>query len=85
MYGSGFFIGMTVVYIPVRRSLTLYHLGQEFTDTVHLGDLTIENQSFGGALLAEGFDDVDGILGIGPVALTCGTSLSTARIDSCSV
>ena len=84
MYGSGFFVGMTVVYVPIRCSLMLYHLGQEFTDTVHLGDLAIENQSFGGALLAEGFDDVDGILGIGPVALTCGTCLSTAGVNSCS-
>ncbi|PIL28667.1 transporter [Ganoderma sinense ZZ0214-1] len=50
-----------------------FFIGQEFTDTVHLGDLAIENQSFGGALVAEGFEDVDGILGIGPVALTCGT------------
>ncbi|KAM5546215.1 hypothetical protein V8D89_000341 [Ganoderma adspersum] len=50
-----------------------FFIGQEFTDTVHLGDLAIENQSFGGALVSEGFEDVDGILGIGPVALTCGT------------
>ena len=71
--------------MPRRVPLTLYHAGQEFTDTVHLGDLAIENQSFGGALLAEGFNDVDGILGIGPVALTCGTCLSTAAgVNSCS-
>nr|VWP02631.1 Plp [Ganoderma boninense] len=50
-----------------------FFIGQEFTDTVHLGDLAIEDQSFGGAVIAQGFDDVDGILGIGPVALTCGT------------
>ena len=40
-----------------------FFVGQEFTDTIHLGELEIENQSFGGALLAEGFDDVDGIIG----------------------
>ncbi|TBU57604.1 family A1 protease [Dichomitus squalens] len=50
-----------------------FFIGQEFTDTVHLGGLAIENQSFGGALVSEGFDDVDGIIGIGPADLTCGT------------
>ena len=47
-------------------------LGREYIDTVALGQsatsaleegLVIENQSFGGALLAEGFTGVDGILG----------------------
>ncbi|KAI1786242.1 family A1 protease [Ganoderma leucocontextum] len=74
---------LTNPFVPTTSALTgnlvevMYGsgfvIGQEFTDTVHLGDLAIENQSFGGALVAEGFDDVDGILGIGPVALTCGT------------
>ncbi|RPD60576.1 acid protease [Lentinus tigrinus ALCF2SS1-7] len=48
-------------------------IGQEFVDGITLGGLTIQNQSFGSALLSEGFDDVDGILGIGPSDLTCGT------------
>nr|VWO97417.1 Trihydroxynaphthalene reductase (EC (T3HN reductase) [Ganoderma boninense] len=59
-----------------------FFVGQEFTDTIHLGDLAIENQSFGGALLAQGFDDVDGILGIGPVALTCGTLIPAGLIGA---
>ena len=35
----------------------------EFVDDVVLGDLVIKNQSYGGALIAQGFADVDGILG----------------------
>lgn len=43
------------------------------TDTVTLGpDLVIKNQSIGVAKTATGFNDVDGILGIGPVDLTSG-------------
>ena len=47
-------------------------LGRVYIDTVALGQsatsaleegLVIENQSFGGALLAEGFTGVDGMLG----------------------
>ncbi|KAH9913360.1 family A1 protease [Fomitopsis serialis] len=48
--------------------------GEEYTDTVTLGDgLTITNQSIGVASQAQGFSGVDGILGVGPVALTQGT------------
>ncbi|EIM81431.1 family A1 protease [Stereum hirsutum FP-91666 SS1] len=48
--------------------------GTEYTDTVTLGsDLVIQNQSIGVASTAQGFSDVDGILGIGPVDLTSGT------------
>ncbi|TBU46835.1 aspartic peptidase A1 [Dichomitus squalens] len=48
--------------------------GAEYTDTVSLGSgLTIPGQSIGVATSAEGFDDIDGILGIGPVDLTIGT------------
>ncbi|KAI0672030.1 family A1 protease [Trametes maxima] len=50
--------------------------GLEVTDSVTLGSgVTIENQPIGVALLSEGFSDVDGILGLGPVDLTCGTLL----------
>ncbi|KAI0345956.1 acid protease [Trametopsis cervina] len=53
--------------------------GSEFTDTVTLGpSLVIQNQSIGVASTAQGFNDVDGILGIGPVDLTSGT-LSTGQ------
>ncbi|PIL28665.1 transporter [Ganoderma sinense ZZ0214-1] len=59
LYGSGLFIGL------------------EYTDTVYLNGLRIKNQGFGGALLTYGFGGTsggpDGILGIGPVDLTCGT------------
>ncbi|KAH9934559.1 family A1 protease [Epithele typhae] len=48
----------------------------EVIDTVTLSNgLAIENQSFGSALVSQGFDGVDGIIGIGPVDLTCGTLL----------
>ncbi|CDO71514.1 hypothetical protein BN946_scf184910.g13 [Trametes cinnabarina] len=48
--------------------------GTEFTDTVSLGDgLTITGQSIGVASRSQGFDGVDGILGIGPTDLTVGT------------
>ncbi|KAI0354862.1 acid protease [Trametes cingulata] len=48
--------------------------GTEYTDTVSLSSsLVIENQSIGVASTAQGFQGVDGILGIGPVDLTVGT------------
>ncbi|EPT03815.1 hypothetical protein FOMPIDRAFT_1022024 [Fomitopsis schrenkii] len=48
--------------------------GEEYTDTVTLGDgLTITKQSIGAASSASGFSGVDGILGVGPVGLTEGT------------
>ncbi|KAI1788141.1 aspartic peptidase A1 [Ganoderma leucocontextum] len=48
--------------------------GTEFTDTVSLGSgLTITGQSIGVATTSDGFDGVDGIVGIGPVDLTVGT------------
>ncbi|KAI0783297.1 aspartic peptidase A1 [Abortiporus biennis] len=48
--------------------------GTEFTDTVSLGSgLSIKSQSIGVASRSDGFDGVDGILGIGPVDLTLGT------------
>ncbi|TFY59343.1 hypothetical protein EVJ58_g5834 [Rhodofomes roseus] len=48
--------------------------GEEYTDTVTLGDgLTITQQSIGVASSSSGFDGVDGILGVGPTDLTEGT------------
>ncbi|KAI0819361.1 family A1 protease [Trametes gibbosa] len=50
--------------------------GVEVTDRLTLpSGQVIENQSIGTALLSGGFTDVDGIIGIGPVNLTCGTLL----------
>ncbi|KAJ7590611.1 acid protease [Mycena floridula] len=47
--------------------------GTEYNDTVMLGKMCIPNQSIGVANTCTGFNDVDGILGIGPVDLTRGT------------
>ncbi|KAM5544280.1 hypothetical protein V8D89_001940 [Ganoderma adspersum] len=48
--------------------------GTEFTDTVTVGPgLTITGQSIGVASTSQGFDGVDGIVGIGPVDLTVDT------------
>ncbi|KAG2369286.1 aspartic peptidase domain-containing protein [Suillus spraguei] len=45
--------------------------GEEYTDTVTLStDLVIINQSIGVASVSQGFNDVDGILGVGPTDLT---------------
>ncbi|KAI9070303.1 acid protease [Trametes sanguinea] len=58
-YGSGFVFGTSRV---------------EFTDQVTLAPgLVIQDQSIGAAIESQGFDGVDGIIGIGPVDLTCGT------------
>ncbi|KAJ3865972.1 acid protease [Lentinula novae-zelandiae] len=58
-------------------------LGDETTNTVNITPgLAVENQSIGNALLSEGFDGVDGIMGFGPVDLTQGTLLNNAESAS---
>ncbi|KAI0659770.1 aspartic peptidase A1 [Cubamyces menziesii] len=48
--------------------------GTEYTDTVELGPgLSVRGQSIGVALYSEGFAPYDGILGLGPTALSIGT------------
>ncbi|KAG9323032.1 hypothetical protein KVV02_001687, partial [Mortierella alpina] len=48
--------------------------GKEYLDQVTLGsELVLRNQSIGVASTAKGFDNVDGILGLGPAELTKGT------------
>ncbi|USW48075.1 Putative aspartic peptidase A1 family, aspartic peptidase, active [Septoria linicola] len=47
--------------------------GNEYTDRVGFGGLTVTAQSVGAATSATGFSGVDGIIGFGPVALTQGT------------
>ncbi|THH28715.1 hypothetical protein EUX98_g5470 [Antrodiella citrinella] len=48
-------------------------LGEQYLDVVHIAPgFTITNQSLGVALIAEGFDGVDGLLGLGPQYLTYG-------------
>ncbi|KAI5119243.1 hypothetical protein M0805_008794 [Coniferiporia weirii] len=51
-----------------------FFIGEQIFDTVTLSDaLVITNQGVGVAEISEGFEGVDGILGIGPVDLTEGT------------
>lgn len=53
------------------------------TDRVTLGpELVIESQSIGVASSAQGFQGVDGILGIGPVDLTQGTVSGGALVPT---
>ncbi|KAH8100001.1 acid protease [Cristinia sonorae] len=57
--------------------------GTEYTDTVTLAPaLVIEGQSIGVSSSAQGFDDVDGIIGIGPVDLTSGTVSNTDQVPT---
>ncbi|KAJ7078663.1 acid protease [Mycena epipterygia] len=57
--------------------------GTEFTDQVTLGTgLVIQKQSIGVSSQATGFNDVDGILGIGPVDLTTSTVASTTTVPT---
>ncbi|KAG5645987.1 hypothetical protein DXG03_004588 [Asterophora parasitica] len=54
-------------------------IGTEYTDQVTLGgNLVVKNQTIGIATSARGFSGVDGILGIGPVDLTSGSTSKTA-------
>ncbi|EMD36918.1 hypothetical protein CERSUDRAFT_137265 [Gelatoporia subvermispora B] len=55
-------------------------VGTEWIDTITIGgDLTIADQSIGVAAMTRGFDGVDGILGVGPTDLTCGTLTDTSE------
>ncbi|KAG1748580.1 acid protease [Suillus lakei] len=57
--------------------------GEEYTDTVTLGSsLVIQNQGIGVASSAQGFQGVDGILGVGPVDLTQGTVSNTSDVPT---
>ncbi|KAF9170291.1 hypothetical protein BGX21_005155 [Mortierella sp. AD011] len=47
--------------------------GKEYVDQVSLGSLVIPGQSIGVANQSKGFDEFDGILGLGPAELTNGT------------
>ncbi|CDO77364.1 hypothetical protein BN946_scf184787.g13 [Trametes cinnabarina] len=56
--------------ISVNDSFT----GEEFTDQVTLAPgLVMQNRAIGAAIESQGFDGVYGIIGIGPVDLTCET------------
>ncbi|KAM3418792.1 hypothetical protein BST61_g4762 [Cercospora zeina] len=47
--------------------------GNEYTDKVSFGGLTVRSQSLGAATSSSGFSGVDGIIGFGPADLTQGT------------
>ncbi|KAJ8521841.1 hypothetical protein ONZ45_g1526 [Pleurotus djamor] len=52
-------------------------LGEDIKDKVDLGHgLVVQQQGIGAAIIDQGFAGLDGILGIGPVALTQGTTES---------
>ncbi|KAI0942955.1 hypothetical protein AcV7_002235 [Taiwanofungus camphoratus] len=59
-----------------------YYFGDEVEDQITLAPgLTIQDQSLGVAVFSQGFDDIDGILGLGPQDLTCGTLFPS--VDKC--
>ncbi|KIM73461.1 hypothetical protein PILCRDRAFT_829133 [Piloderma croceum F 1598] len=89
---SNTWVGAGKAYVPTRSSkdtgekVTVSYgsgsfSGEEFTDTVTLSPhLVIAKQSIGVASTSKGFQNVDGIIGIGPVDLTIGTlSPSTSQ------
>ena len=47
--------------------------GNEYTDTVEFGGLTVKKQSIGASTKSTGFTSVDGIIGFGPADLTAST------------
>ena len=49
--------------LRIRSRLLIHLTGFEYTETLDIGPLCVNNQSIGAALVAQGFDDVDGILG----------------------
>ncbi|KAI0089592.1 acid protease [Irpex rosettiformis] len=68
--------------LAVQYRSSLVH-GEEWTDTVTLGpDLVITGQGIGVASIALGFQNVDGVLGIGPVGLTQGTTTSGGTVPT---
>ncbi|KAH8109648.1 acid protease [Phellopilus nigrolimitatus] len=59
--------------------------GNEYTDTVTLSPaLVISQQSIGVASSSSGISDVDGILGLGPAALTAGTVANVSTVPTVS-
>ncbi|KAI0797322.1 acid protease [Irpex lacteus] len=68
--------------LAVQYKSSLVH-GEEWIDTVTLGpDLVITGQGIGVASIALGFQNVDGILGIGPVGLTQGTTSAGGTVPT---
>ncbi|KAH9944888.1 acid protease [Amylocystis lapponica] len=70
---SNTWVGANTAYAQTSSSQSTGQL-VEYTDDVTLGNgFTITGQSIGDAATSNGFSGVDGILGIGPQDLTCGT------------
>ncbi|GJE98860.1 A1 family peptidase [Phanerochaete sordida] len=57
-------------------------LGTVVDDQVAMGDLVISGQTIGSALLSEGFQGVDGIVGIGPTDLTEDTTTAGGTVPT---
>jgi len=91
---SNTWLGAALKYKHTSTSVNTHHTvnvsygsgsftGTEFLDHVDLGGgLAIKNQSIGVASSATGFQDVDGILGIGPVDLTTGTVHGVSNVPT---
>ncbi|KAG1825024.1 acid protease [Suillus variegatus] len=85
---SNTWIGADLPYEPTSTSYDtgntiVSELAAPNTDTVTLGpDLVIQNQGIGVASYAEGFEGVDGILGVGPADLTQGTVSNTTEVPT---
>ncbi|KAI9068199.1 aspartic peptidase A1 [Trametes sanguinea] len=90
---SNTFVGAGKAFVPSSTSQATTNImqvsygsgsftGMQYYDQIKLADgLVINNQSIGAASMSEGFDGVDGILGIGPIDLTCDTIVNNP--DQC--
>lgn len=56
--------------------------GNEYTDKVSFGGLSVNSQSIGAATSSSGFNGVDGIIGFGPVDLTQGTVSNANQVPT---
>ncbi|KAI1792686.1 acid protease [Ganoderma leucocontextum] len=82
---SNTFIGVSKKYVKTSTSKDTgssvsvsygsgHFSGEQYTDTIKLGSLTIKNQGISVANQSSGFpSSIDGILGVGPTQLTKGT------------
>ncbi|KAI0816930.1 aspartic peptidase A1 [Trametes gibbosa] len=89
---SNTWIGAGTPYVPTSSSQPTgelvsvtygsgYFIGTEYIDTIQLENgLIISNQSIGVADGAQGFEGIDGILGVGPAALTRSLPLDPKKI-----
>ena len=76
---------LTTVLLSVLQEVFYgsgFFFGEEYTDTVTIGDLVIKNQSIGVAEIAFGFNGLDGILGLGPDDLTEGTTSAGGEVPT---